>query len=155
MRVLLRHVVYLVAIAGISGLLADRADAQGVTSAALRGRLTGEGRRTIESANLILINTSTGARQSTTSNTTGRYNFENVPPGGPYTLEVRSIGFQQASKTGIMLVLGQRYTQDFELKEQVVTLQELVVVAATSPLINSGRTGAAQTMGGFMDSSEA
>src|SRR5262249_46173146 len=40
--------------------------------------------------------------------------------------------------------LGQRYLQDFQLKQQVVTLEELTVVAATNPLINSGRTGAAQ-----------
>jgi outer membrane receptor for ferrienterochelin and colicin len=120
--------------------------AQGVTSAAVGGRITGEGRRTVEAANITLINTATGARQTTQANTTGRYNFENVPPGGPYTIEVRSIGFQQATKTGIILVLGQRYQQDFELQQQVVTLQELVVVAATSPLINSARTGAAQTV---------
>src|ERR1041384_3087103 len=43
-----------------------------------------------------------------------------------------------------MLALGQRYVQDFELKQQVVTLQELTVIAATNPLINSGRTGPAQ-----------
>src|ERR1041384_3956818 len=43
-----------------------------------------------------------------------------------------------------MLALGQRYVQDFELKQQVVTLQELTVIAANNPLINSGRTGPAQ-----------
>jgi outer membrane receptor protein involved in Fe transport len=144
MQGLLRRVAYLVAFLGLSGLTNTTVEAQGVTSAAIGGRINGEGRRTVESANLVLINTQTGARLVTSSNASGRYNFENVPPGGPYTLEVRSIGFQQASKTGIMLALGQRYVQDFELKTQVVTLQELVVVAATNPLINSGRTGAAQ-----------
>ncbi len=144
MRSPFRHVTYLVVIAGFIGLTPSRLDAQGITSAALGGRVTGEGRRTVESASILLINTATGSRHATTSNSAGRYNFENVPPGGPYTIEVRSIGFQPASKTGITLVLGQRYQQDFELQQQVVTLQELVVVAATNPLINSGRTGAAQ-----------
>ena len=117
---------------------------QGITSAAVAGRVTSETRGTVENGIVALINTTTGARQQTTTNSAGRYNFENATPGGPYTLEVRAIGFQQASKSGIMLTLGQRYVQDFELKQQVVTLQELTVVAVTNPLINSGRTGAAQ-----------
>lgn len=118
--------------------------AQGITSAAVQGRITSENRGTVENAIIALTNTSTGARQQTSTNSAGRYNFENVPPGGPYTLDVRAIGFQAASKTGIILTLGQRYVQDLELKQQVVTLEELVVVAATNPLINSGRTGPAQ-----------
>ena len=118
--------------------------AQGVTSAAVRGHISSEARGTVENAVVALLNTSTGARQQTSTNGAGRYNFENVPPGGPYTIEVRAIGFQSATKSGIMLALGQRYLGDFELKQQVVTLEELTVVAATNPLINSGRTGAAQ-----------
>ncbi len=118
--------------------------AQGVTSAAVQGRITSENRGTVENAIVALTNTSNGARQQTSTNSAGRYNFENVTPGGPFTIEVRAIGFQAASKTGIMLALGQKYVQDFELKQQVVTLEELTVVAATNPLINAGRTGPAQ-----------
>lgn len=118
--------------------------AQGITSAAVTGRVTSTTRGTVENAIVVLTNTTNGARQQTTANSTGRYNFENAAPGGPYRLEVRSIGFQPATKTGIMLTLGQRYVQDFELAQQAVTLEELIVVAATNPLINSGRTGAAQ-----------
>ena len=118
--------------------------AQGITSAAVSGRVTSETRGSVENAIVVLTNTGNGARQQTTTKTGGRYNFENATPGGPYTIDVRAIGFQAASKSGIMLTLGQRYSQDFELKQQVVTLEELTVVAATNPLINSGRTGASQ-----------
>jgi len=120
--------------------------AQGITSAAVQGRITSATRGSVENAIVVLTNTTNGARQQTTSKTAGRYNFENATPGGPYTIEVRAIGFQAASKTGIMLSLGQKYVQDFELQQQVVTLEELTVIAATNPLINSGRTGAAQTV---------
>jgi outer membrane receptor for ferrienterochelin and colicin len=135
-----------VLVAGGTQLEVGTLAAQGVTSAAVQGRVTSESRGNVENAIVALTNTSTGARQQTTTNGAGRYNLENVAPGGPYTLEVRAIGFQAASKSGIMLTLGQRYNQDIELKEQVVTLEELTVVAATNPLINSKRTGAAQTV---------
>jgi hypothetical protein len=127
-------------LAGGSSTLA----AQGITSAAVQGRITSSTRGSVENAIVVLTNTTNGARQQTTSKTAGRYNFENATPGGPYTIEVRAIGFQAATKTGIMLTLGQRYIQDFELAQQVVTLEELTVIAATNPLINSGRTGPAQ-----------
>ena len=129
-------------LAGGSSALA----AQGITSAAVSGRITSTTRGSVENAIVVLTNTTNGARQQTTSKTAGRYNFENATPGGPYTIEVRAIGFQAATKTGIMLSLGQKYVQDFELQQQVVTLEELTVIAATNPLINSGRTGAAQTV---------
>ncbi len=126
-------------LAGAHGLVA-----QGITSAAVTGRITSETRGAVENAIVLLTNTSNGAKQQTTTNSAGRYNFENATPGGPYTIDVRAIGFQPATKSGIMLTLGQRYVQDFELKQQAVTLEELTVVAATNPLINESRTGPAQ-----------
>src|SRR5690242_19959969 len=122
--------------------------AQGITSAAVAGRITSETRGTVENAIVALVNTATGARQQTTTNSAGRFNFENVPPGGPYTLEARAIGFQQTSKAGIMLALGQSYVQEFELKQQGVKLQELTVNPATNPPLNSRRNGPGQAVSG-------
>ncbi|MGE0442690.1 MAG: TonB-dependent receptor [Gemmatimonadales bacterium] len=133
------------AVALAFGLGSARLAAQGVTSAAVQGVITREGGQPVEGANIVVINTTTGARQGVSSRANGRYNLENVPPGGPFTIEVRAIGFEMASKTGVMLALGQRYTADFEMKATIVTLQELVVAAVTNPLINAGRTGAAAT----------
>lgn len=136
-------------LAGIGGLLlvlavgqAQPARAQGVTTAAVRGTITREeANAPIEGAVITLINVSKGTRMRAVSAGNGRYNFENVEPGN-YTIEARAIGFELSSKTGVVLTLGQRYTQDFALKAQVVTLQELEITATTDPLINSARTGA-------------
>mgnify|MGYP001419378060 CR=1 FL=1 len=137
---------YLVVLIAFAALGAGQARAQGVTSAAVQGTVTREGGGPVEAANVWVTNTTTGIRQATNTRANGRFNLENVPPGGPYTLEVRAIGFERATKTGIMLTLGQRYIADFEMKAQVVTLQEITVVANTNPLINAGRTGAAQVI---------
>ncbi|MFN0178467.1 MAG: TonB-dependent receptor domain-containing protein [Gemmatimonadales bacterium] len=129
-----------------SVLAPNGAPAQGVTSAAVQGIVTREGGTPVEAAIVWLTNSATGVRQTTSTRTNGRYNLENVPPGGPYTIEVRAIGFERATKSGVTLTLGQRYTSDFELKAQVVTLEEISVIASTNPLINTGRTGAAQIL---------
>ncbi|MBX3147840.1 MAG: TonB-dependent receptor [Gemmatimonadales bacterium] len=148
MRSLRRLSSYLVVAILVSTFSTGAAWAQGLTSAALTGVITREGGQPVEAANVALTNTSTGARLSTTTGANGRYNFENVPPGGPYTIDVRGIGFQPVTKTGIRLSLGQRQVENFELQQQVIMLEELAVTAATNPLINAGRTGAAQTVSG-------
>jgi outer membrane receptor protein involved in Fe transport len=131
-------------LAAVSLITPSSLPAQGVTSAAVAGRITSATRGTVESGVVSLLNTSTGVRMQTATNNAGRYNFENAAPGGPYTIEVRAIGFQPATKTGVMLTLGQRYVQDFVLEAQPVTLEEVTVIAATNPLINSARTGPGQ-----------
>jgi len=123
------------------------AAAQGVTTAAVRGTITREGGLPIDNAVITLINTPKGTRQRVTSSSGGRYSFENVESGGPYTIEIRAIGFEPTTKTGISLILGQRYIADFELKAQVVMIAELSVTAMVDPLINSARTGPQITVG--------
>ena len=146
MRSAYRRVTYLVVSCSLSVAVVSPALAQGITSAAVQGIVTREGGHPIESALVRVINLANGARQQTMTRSNGRYNLENVTVGGPYTIEVRAIGFEKASKSGVVLALGQRYTADFEMKAQVVTLEELVAISVTNPLINSGRTGPAQTI---------
>ena len=123
------------------------AAAQGVTTAAVRGTITREGGLPIDNAVITLINTPKGTSQRVTTSNGGRYSFENVESGGPYTLEARAIGFEPTTKTGISLILGQRYIADFELKAHVVMIAELSVTAMVDPLINSARTGPQTTIG--------
>ena len=144
MRLLPRNISYLVAILGLSLASAGQAAAQGITSAAVTGVVTKMGGTPLEGALVSITNVATGTRLATATAKSGRFNFENVPPGGPFTIAVRAIGFEPATKTGVMLTLGQRYPANFDLAARVIVLEELTVVAATNPLINSGRTGPAQ-----------
>ena len=133
---------------GLSALVlfAGSLNAQGVTSAAIVGKVTQTGGAPVEGAVVTVLNTSTGGRWQAVTRGSGRYFLENVATGGPFTIEARGIGFQPSRKTGIMLNLGQRYTANFELSTAPVELEELAVSAAVNPLINSGRTGPATTI---------
>ena len=133
-------------VASVAIGMASSAYAQGVTTAAIRGTITREGGTPVDGAIITLINVPKGTRLRTTSASNGRYSFENAESGGPYTIEVTAIGFEKSSKTGVILTLGQRSIQDFELKAQVVVLQELEITATTDPLINSAKTGPQTTV---------
>ena len=55
----------------------------------------------------------------------GRVSVENVPPGGPYTIEVHAPGYAAARVASIVLALGQRYRADFPLPPAAVQVGEL------------------------------
>lgn len=146
MQLWVRRVVALASALVLALGLASTAEAQGVTSASITGRVTQDGGQPLEGATVVVTNTSTGQRFQIVSRAGGRFALENLPPGGPYTVEVRAIGFQAGRRTGVRLELGQRYASDFSLKAAVVEVQEIVVQGVSDPLINRGRTGAATTI---------
>ena len=121
--------------------------AQGVTTAALFGTVTGSDSAGLEDAVVTVTNTATGERWQTATRARGRYVFEYLSVGGPYVVEARAIGFAPARVPEILLSLGERRRSDFTLLPAVVKLQEIAVVAVTDPLVNPGRTGPAQTIG--------
>lgn len=146
MQFWVRRVVALASFAVLATSVADRAMAQGVTSASITGTVTQDGGQAVEGATVVATNTQTGLRMQVQTRAAGRFTFENLPPGGPYTVEAHAIGFQANSRTGVMLSLGQRFQANFTLTQQVVQVEELTINAAQDPLINRGRTGAATTI---------
>src|SRR5438445_1561964 len=118
------------------------APAQGVSSAAVAGRITDESGAPVPAAQLTLINGSTGQRYAARSRDDGRYSFENVDVGGPYTLGARALGFEPKTGTPFNLQLGQPFTQDLNIKRAAVELAGVVVETSSNPLLSTARTGA-------------
>jgi hypothetical protein len=130
-------------LATVALLLPTRAaTAQGVTSAAVAGRVTDETGAPVPSAVLTLVNGSTGQRYSRRSAEDGRYNFENVTVGGPYTLETRALGFEAAQSEQFYLTLGQRLERNVSLKRVAVALGAVTITGEANPLVSRSRTGA-------------
>ena len=146
MQLWVRRVVALASFAILATAVAGTAAAQGVTSASITGTVTQDGGQPLVGATVTVTNPATGQHFQVVSRAGGRYNIENLPPGGPYTVEVRAIGFQAGRRSGVLLELGQRLGSDFALKAAVVEVEEVTVRAGTDPLINRGRTGAASTI---------
>jgi hypothetical protein len=120
--------------------------AQGVTGAALQGRVTDPGSAPIAEATIQVTNGSNGGRWETRTGPQGRFYLEHLSVGGPYQVEVHAVGFAPARRGGIVLGLGQRLTADFTLSPSAYQLPEIGVTAGIDPLINAGRTGPAQSV---------
>jgi Carboxypeptidase regulatory-like domain/TonB dependent receptor-like, beta-barrel len=138
---LLARIISLVAVATFawSGSLL----AQGVTSGSVRGRVTSAAGGPVVGAEVTLTNTQTGFRYQATSRDGGRFDIENVTPGGPFTLAARIIGYRPTQQSGIQVSLGQVVEVNLQMASAAVQLSAVTVSAgAENPLTSTSRTGA-------------
>jgi len=118
-------------------------EAQGVTGAAIDGRIFGEDGTPLELAVVEVVNTTNGERWRAKTGARGRYFLEYLSVGGPYRIEVRAIGYQPAQRGSVHLSLGQRLTADFKLTPAIVQLEEISVTGVADPRLSAARTGPA------------
>lgn len=135
-------VLALGAVVGVS----DIAAAQGVTTGAITGLVTDESGKPVEGAQIQVENKSNGYRASTLTRDNGRYYIQGLEVGGPYTVQVRRLGFAMVSKDGITVALGQATPVDFALKQQVATLAGVEVTATKGAIISPNKTGVGTTI---------
>src|SRR5947209_4715190 len=118
------------------------AAAQGVTTAAVTGRISDESGAPVALAEVLLINASTGERHSVRARDDGTYSFEHTSVGGPYSLTARALGFEPKTSTAFSVALGQRFVLDLALKRAAVQVSGITVSAESDPLTSPSRTGA-------------
>ena len=121
-------------------------EAQGVTGGAVQGTVVGADTAPVPDATVLATNVATGERWRTVTRSDGRFVLDHLSVGGPFTVDVRAIGFSPARRTDIFMVLGQRLTLDIALAPEAVQLPEVSVLGATDPRINAGRTGPSQSI---------
>lgn len=121
--------------------------AQGSTTAALAGTVVDEKGQGLPGASVIAVHEPTGSRYGASTRADGRYNIVNMRVGGPYKITISFVGYKNAVQSGIVLTLAQELRQNFKLEINQSQLEEVTVVASRSSIINSGRTGAATTVG--------
>ncbi|WP_460921609.1 TonB-dependent receptor [Pontibacter brevis] len=124
-------------------LLLQTAWAQGTTTAAMNGVVQDQNGVALPGATVIAVHNPTNTQYVANTNTEGRYNFQNMRVGGPYTVRTSYIGYQEQVVQNINLALGQNYRLDLTVNESTTALGEVEVTANQDKIINSDRTGAA------------
>ena len=126
----------LLTLAGAPGLAA-----QGVTTGAISGTVTSTTGAGLGSAQVEVVNPTTGFRTGRLTQANGRFLIPNLEVGRGYTVNVRRIGFVPASRTDVVVTLSQVTQVDIVLGEQATQL-ETVVIDATSSEFSPTRQGA-------------
>ena len=117
--------------------------AQGVTTSSMSGIVTDETGEPLVGANVVAVHEPSGTRYGASTRSSGLFNIRNMRIGGPYSVVVSYVGYQEKTEEGVFLRLGVDSDIDFSLTQDVVRGEEVVVVGEIDDVMNSGRTGAA------------
>ncbi len=121
---------------------AGRAEAQGVTTAAVTGTVKDAQGAVIPGATVVAVHEPSGSTYETVTQADGRYFVPGMRIGGPYKVTASLTGFGPEVKNNVSLSLGVAQDLDFTLK--VASLAETItVVGQSDPVFSSTHTGAA------------
>src|SRR5258708_37755544 len=122
----------------ISSLLFTTALAQEASTGAIRGTAADTGGGRIGAAIVVLGNTATNFRYSTTTDITGRFAFELLPPGD-YSGRWETTGMSPQTTTRLHVDVGG--TTELEFKLAVAGAKETVTVSGEPPLVETQPSG--------------
>ena len=100
----------------------------------LVGNVTDETGLAVPGATVKITHTETSQSRESTTNSTGGYNFPNIPTG-TYQVDVALTGFQSASSRGV--VVSQNTSVRVDVRLTVGTLQETVLVSGTAAVLQT------------------
>lgn len=100
-----------------------------VTTSSMSGRVTTPKGEALTGATVTATHIPTGSVYRVTTRNNGQFNIYNMSPGGPYTITVSFVGFEEGKKEDIYLSLGENSVQDFSMSDKTTVLTEVVVGA--------------------------
>jgi len=103
--------------------------AQGVTSAAMKGKVLDENGESLPGATVLATHVPTNTQYGTSTNMTGTFNLRNLRIGGPYRVRVSFIGYETHVQEEINLTIGQTFTLDVTLEKGSTELETIQVTA--------------------------
>ena len=77
-----------------------------VTTSSLGGRVVDQNGDPVIGAAVVAKHGPSGTSYAAVTNEDGRYTIQGMRPGGPYTVEVSCLGYQQTNYTGVTLQLA-------------------------------------------------
>jgi hypothetical protein len=118
-----------------------------ITTSSISGVVVDDANMELEGANVVAVHVPTGTTYGVVTNQEGRFNMVNMRVGGPYTVSISYIGFNEQNFEDIFLTLGKSETISFAMIPDSQELDNVVVTASASDVFSSDRTGAKTTVG--------
>ena len=141
MRWIVRSSRALAAAAVFSMLVTAAALAQGVTTGAITGRVTDEQGQPLVAVDVEIVNRSTGYATSTRTRATGLFLVQGLEVGGPYSVIVRSIGYERYARDDIYVRLSEATRVDARLSARPIELEPITITVARSADFSPTRQG--------------
>ena len=118
-----------------------------ITTSSISGVVVDDANMELEGANVVAVHIPTGTTYGVVTNQDGRFNMVNMRVGGPYTVTISYIGFNQQNVEDVYLTLGKSETISLAMTPDSQELDDVVVTANASDVFSSDRTGAQTSVG--------
>jgi hypothetical protein len=113
------------------------------TTATLSGTVNNAKGEPVAGASVMVTHDPTGSTVGTQTNNKGIFVIPNLKPGGPYTIKISFVGFEEEKFENVNLSLGNNPELYVNLKNNEKNLQEVVITTARRPAgsgLTVGRT---------------
>lgn len=114
--------------------------AQGITTGSMSGLISDKD-GTLPGANIVAVHTPSGSQYGAVTDVDGAFKLPYLRVGGPYEVIISFLGYEDYVEKNINISLGQDYQLDVTLGEQQEVLDEVVVLARKSNILNSDKAG--------------
>ncbi|WP_207896699.1 TonB-dependent receptor [Flaviaesturariibacter flavus] len=104
---------------------------------------------TLTGATIQATHTPSGTRYSTSSQASGQYTINNMRSGGPYTVTITYVGYEQQRLDDIFVQLGEATVVNGSLSRSNATLEQVVVTSTggRNRILSANRNGAVTNIG--------
>ncbi|MFM7709686.1 MAG: carboxypeptidase regulatory-like domain-containing protein, partial [Ferruginibacter sp.] len=114
-----------------------------VTTSNLSGTVKNRSGNGLAGATITAIHEPTGTVYTSVARGSGRYDINNMNPGGPYSVSVTFSGFEVNNEKDVYLVLGETKRSDFTMVDKTDALKEVIVVGSR---VSTPKNGAETTI---------
>ncbi len=115
--------------------------AQGVTTSSIGGKVTDQTGEPLLGATVVAIHQPSGTTYGAATDFDGFYRISNMRTGGPYTITISYVGFNEKVSNDVFLSLGQTARISAELSESATALDEVVLTGVSNSVFSSNKTG--------------
>ncbi|MBO9681614.1 MAG: TonB-dependent receptor [Flavisolibacter sp.] len=111
-----------------------------VTTSNISGTAKAANGEALVGATVVATHEPTGTVYRTATRTGGRFDIQNVAPGGPYTIKVSYVGYNEITRKDISIPLGETFDLQAELPLVSQQLSEVVVSGTRTSTVKTGAT---------------
>lgn len=112
-----------------------------ITSSTIQGKVVDIAGESLPGATVLAIHMPTGTQYGRATQTDGSYVLANLKTGGPYTIKVSFVGYEEQKQEHVYIALGSVKKLNFTLKEVQTALEGVEVVADKNGVFDQEKTG--------------
>ncbi len=116
-----------------------------VTTSSVNGNVINSAGEMLGGSSILLTHLPTGTKFQTSANKDGKFDLVNLIPGGPYSVEISTIGYTSFKETNYNFPLGENTKIDATLSTSTSTLTEVVVSGRQTGSFNTRKKTGAST----------